>query len=210
MTMQDTMTAKDFLVEIGTGELPPKALRTLSEAFAAGIRSGLESVGLRFEAITPFATPRRLAVRVDGLQERQQDKALEKFGPAVSAAYDNDGNPSPAASGFARSCGVALEQLEQVEKDGVVKLVFRSVSKGSETRLLLADIVDKALAGLPIPRKMRWGSSRDEFVRPVHWVVMMFGTEVVPATTLAIVSGITSRGHHFHVDQPSTIAPESV
>src|SRR5690606_41494209 len=106
--------------------------------------------------------------------------------------------------------GGALDQREQVGKDGVVKLVFRSLSKGSETRLLLADIVDKALAGLPIPRKMRWGSSRDEFVRPVHWVVMLFGTEVVPATILGIVSGITSRGHHFHVDQPSTIAPESV
>ena len=206
MTMQDTMTAKDFLVEIGTGELPPKALRTLSDAFAAGIRSGLESVGLRFEAITPFATPRRLAVRVEGLQERQQDKLLEKFGPAVSAAYDKDGNPSPAASGFARSCGVALDQLEQVEKDGVVKLVFRSLSKGSETRLLLADIVDKALAGLPIPRKMRWGSSRDEFVRPVHWVVMLFGTEVVPATILGIDSGNASRGHRFMADHPVPIA----
>src|SRR5690606_41025440 len=206
MTMQDTMTAKDFLVEIGTGELPPKALRTLSEAFAAGIRSGLESVGLRFEAITPFATPRRLAVRVEGLQERQQDKLLEKFGPAVSAAYDKDGNPSPAASGFARSCGVALDQLAQVEKDGVVKLVFRSLSKGSETRLLLAAIVDKALAGLPIPRKIRWGSSRVDFVRPVHWVVMQFVTEVVPANILGHDSCIVPRIHHFIPVQPVHIA----
>lgn len=204
--MQDTMTAKDFLVEIGTGELPPKALRTLSEAFANGIRNGLQSAGLHFDTITPFATPRRLAVRVDALQERQQDKALEKFGPAVSAAYDKDGNPSPAASGFARSCGVDLERLEQVEKDGVIKLVYRSLSQGSETRLLLADIVDKALAGLPIPRKMRWGSSREEFVRPVHWVVMLFGTEVVPACILGIQAGSDSRGHRFMSNYPVAIA----
>src|SRR5690606_21014418 len=206
MTMQDTMTTKDFQVEIGTGELPPKALRTLSEAFANGIKSGLESASLGFDAIKLFATPRRLAVRVDGLQTRQQDKALEKFGPAVAAAYDKDGNPSPAATGFARSCGVALEQLEQVEKDGVVKLVYRSLSKGSETRLLLADIVDKALAGLPIPRKMRWGSSREEFVRPVHWVVMLFGAEVVPANILGIEAGNATRGHRFMSNHAITIA----
>ncbi len=195
------MATKDFLVEIGTGELPPKALRILSESFAAGIRTALENADLRFEAMTSFATPRRLAVIVKGLQEHQADKAMERVGPAVSASYDNDGKPTPAASGFARSCGVALETLSSVEKDGIVKLVFQSVVKGGETRHLLADIVTRSLAALPIPKKMRWGSSREEFVRPVHWVVMIFGGEVVPASILGINSGNKTRGHRFQHNQ---------
>ncbi len=199
------MATKDFLVEIGTGELPPKALRTLSESFLSGIRSALEAADLHFDAITPFATPRRLAVIVKGLQEHQADKAMERFGPAISAAYDKDGKPTPAATGFARSCGMALEALESVEKDGVVKLVFRSVTKGGETRNLLADIVSRSLSALPIPKKMRWGSSRDEFVRPVHWVVMIFGAEVIPASILGISSGNQSRGHRFLHNQPLSI-----
>lgn len=194
---QDTMATKDFLVEIGTGELPPKALRMLSESFLEGLRAALKSADLAFDSITPFATPRRLAVRVTGLQEHQADKAQERFGPALAAAYDKDGKATPAAAGFARSCGVALEDLDSVEKDGVVKLVHRSVAKGGDTRLLLADMVARSLAALPIPKKMRWGSSRDEFVRPVHWVVMLFGTEVVPATVLGITSSNQSRGHRF-------------
>ncbi len=199
------MATKDFLVEIGTGELPPKALRALSEAFLSGIRSALESADLQFDAIAPFATPRRLAVIVNGLQEHQADKAVERFGPAVSAAYDKEGRPTPAASGFARSCGVALEALESVEKDGVTKLVFRSVTKGGDTRNLLADIVSRSLSALPIPKKMRWGSSRDEFVRPVHWVVMIFGSDVVPASILGINSSNQSRGHRFQHNRALTI-----
>lgn len=195
------MATKDFLVEIGTGELPPKALRILSESFTAGIRTALENADLRFEAMTSFATPRRLAVIVKGLQEHQADKAMERVGPAVSAAYDKDGKPTPAASGFARSCGVELETLSSVEKDGIVKLVSRSVVKGGETRHLLADIVTRSLAALPIPKKMRWGSSREEFVRPVHWVVMIFGGEVVPASILGINSGNQTRGHRFQHNQ---------
>lgn len=199
------MAAQDFLVEIGTGELPPKALRLLSEAFTAGIKAGLSAAGLQFEDIASFATPRRLAVRVSSLQARQEDKSTEKFGPAVAAAFDKDGNPSPAATGFARSCGVPLDELEHVEKDGAIKLVYRSVSKGIDTRLLLADIVTRSLATLPIPKKMRWGSSREEFVRPVHWVVTIYGAEVIPATILGIKSGNQSRGHRFLHNQPITI-----
>ncbi|MDP2139677.1 MAG: glycine--tRNA ligase subunit beta [Gammaproteobacteria bacterium] len=199
------MATKDFLVEIGTGELPPKALRLLSESFLDGIRTALKTADLAFDSIVPFATPRRLAVRVTGLQEYQADKAQERFGPAVSAAYDKDGKPTPAAAGFARSCGVALEGLDCVEKDGVVKLVYRSVARGGDTRLLLADMVARSLAALPIPKKMRWGSSRDEFVRPVHWVVMIFGSDVVPASILGISSGNQSRGHRFLHNQAVTI-----
>jgi glycyl-tRNA synthetase beta chain len=203
------MTRNDFLVEIGTGELPPKALRPLSEAFMAGIRGALEKAELSFEAITSFATPRRLAVRVEGLQSRQKDRAAERLGPAVASAYDKEGNPTPAATGFARSCGVPLNALETTEKDGVSKLLYRSLITGGETADLLPDIVAKALAALPIPKKMRWGSSREEFVRPVHWVVLMFGTEALPARILGIEAGTSSRGHRFLHDKTIRITKPS-
>jgi glycyl-tRNA synthetase beta chain len=192
------MTDKDFIVEIGCGELPPKALRALSAAFTAGIRKGLEDAALSFGVIEEFAAPRRLAVRVSSLQTTQRDVAQERFGPAVAAAFDKEGSPTPAASGFARSCGVDISALEQTEKDGVIKLVFRSVSRGRATTELLPGIVSQALARLPIPRKMRWGSSREEFVRPVHWVLMLLGTDVVPCTLFGIEADNTTRGHRFH------------
>lgn len=191
------MTKKDFLVEIGTGELPPKALRQLSETFAASVRGALESAGLHFEAMQAFASPRRLAIRVSALDETQPDKAVERTGPAVAAAFDKEGNPTPAATGFARSCGVELAALEHAEQGGVLKLVYRSVSKGSATSALIPDIISRALASLPIPKKMRWGSSREEFVRPVHWVIMLFGTQVLPARILGIDAGDSTRGHRF-------------
>jgi len=191
------MATKDFLVEIGTGELPPKALRQLSEAFTRSIQASIESAGLGFEHIKSFATPRRLAVLVTALEENQADKAVERLGPAVAAAYDKEGNPTPAANGFARSCGVELDALEQIDKDGVIKLCFRSITKGSETKALMPKMVSNAISSLPIPKKMRWGSSRDEFVRPVHWVVMLFGEEVLPSTLLGIESNKLSRGHRF-------------
>lgn len=199
------MKKNDLLVEIGTGELPPKALRLLSEAFLASTRAAFASAGLQCDSMESFATPRRLAIRANGLVEHQPDKSVEKVGPAVAAAFDKDGNATPAAAGFSRSCGIALEDLERVEKDGVLKLVFRSVQKGSETRLLVPDIIAKALAGLPIPKKMRWGASREEFVRPVHWVVMLFGSQVIPAQILGIASGNVSRGHRFMHHQPVPI-----
>ncbi|MGJ8688704.1 MAG: glycine--tRNA ligase subunit beta [Gammaproteobacteria bacterium] len=191
------MATKDFLVEIGTGELPPKALRQLSEAFTRSIQTAIESAGLGFEHIKSFATPRRLAVLVTALEENQADKAVERLGPAVAAAYDKEGNPTPAANGFARSCGVELDALEQIDKDGVIKLCFRSITKGSDTKALMPKMVSNAISSLPIPKKMRWGSSRDEFVRPVHWVVMLFGEEVLPSTLLGIESNKISRGHRF-------------
>jgi glycyl-tRNA synthetase beta chain len=196
------MATKDFLVEIGTGELPPKALKQLSDAFAKGIESGLEKASLHFDGLQSFATPRRLALRVRSLQTNQEDKSVERFGPAVSAAYDKEGKPSPAASGFARSCSTDIDSLGQVEKDGVLKLVYRSVVTGQETATLLADIVAKSLSTLPIPKKMRWGSSREEFVRPVHWVVLLFGDDIVPATILGISSGRESRGHRSMSNEP--------
>ncbi|MGM0632966.1 MAG: glycine--tRNA ligase subunit beta [Pseudomonadota bacterium] len=192
------MAANDFIVELGCAELPPGALRTLSDAFLSGVRDGLDRAGLSYGDARAYATPRRLAVQVDGLQERQADADIEKFGPAVKAAYDADGNPTRAALGFARSCGVKLEALERDEKDGVEKLVFRSTRKGEATSALLPAIVDQALARLPIPKKMRWGSRREEFVRPVYWVLMLFGQDVVNTRILGIEAGNTTRGHRFH------------
>ena len=199
------MTVKDFLVEVGCAELPPKALRGLSEAFTAGIRSGLDSAGLPYARIVPFASPRRLAVRVEQLATRQQDMQQEKFGPAVAAAFDKEGNPTPAAKGFARGCGVEVSELDRELKDGVEKLVYRAVQHGADTNGLLPGIVQSSLAKLPIPRKMRWGSTRDEFVRPVYWLVMLFGEGVVDAELFGIRSGRLSRGHRFHCPVPLSI-----
>ena len=144
-------------------------------------------------------------MRVSDLESAQQDSTQEKFGPAVAACYDKEGNPTPAAKGFARSCGVELSELETVMKDGQEKLVYRSSSKGRNAEELLPQIVSNSLARLPIPRKMRWGSSRDEFVRPVHWVLMIFGTDVIETTILGIKSGNSTRGHRFHHPGPITI-----
>ncbi|MEX1196459.1 MAG: glycine--tRNA ligase subunit beta [Pseudohongiellaceae bacterium] len=199
------MASNDFIVELGCAELPPGALRTLSDAFLSGVRDGLDKAGLRYSDARAYATPRRLAVQVDGLQERQADADIEKFGPAVKAAYDADGNPTKAAEGFARSCGVALDALDRDEKDGVEKLVYRSTRQGEATTDLLPGIVDQALSRLPIPRKMRWGSRREEFVRPVYWVLMLFGEAVVKARILGIEAGNQTRGHRFHHPDPITI-----
>ena len=192
------MLKQDFLVELGTEELPPKALLKLSKSFQAGVIEGLKKESLAHGEVKSFATPRRLAVLVCALDQKQADRLTEKFGPAVKAAFDTHGNPTRAADGFAKSCGVAVADLTRAPKDGVEKLSFSSTVPGKSTNELLPAIVDAALAKLPIPKKMRWGSSRDEFVRPVHWLVMLFGEEVVPSTIMGVESGADSFGHRFH------------
>ncbi|PCJ24296.1 MAG: glycine--tRNA ligase subunit beta [SAR86 cluster bacterium] len=195
------MSKRNFLVEIGTEELPPKALNTLAKAFEAGIVSGLQKEQLSFTEVSRFATPRRLAVIVNDLDENQADKKTERFGPALKAAYDADNNPTPAAIGFAKSCGVELADLGTATKDGVEKLTFSSVRSGKSTQELLPAIVENALSKLPIPKRMRWGSSRNEFVRPVHWIVLLFGSEKIPATIMGVESASYSYGHRFHYNQ---------
>ncbi len=192
------MSKQDFLVELGTEELPPKALSKLSKAFENGIVEGLKKESLSFDSVKRYATPRRLAVIVSGLQERQADKNIERFGPAVKAAFDSDGNPTPAASGFAKSCGVDVSELGKVEKDGVEKLSYSSSQAGRAATELIAEIVNDSLLKLPIPKRMRWGSSRNEFVRPVHWLVLLFGETLIEANILGIDSGRCTRGHRFH------------
>ncbi|MBB3061519.1 glycine--tRNA ligase subunit beta [Microbulbifer rhizosphaerae] len=193
--------ARDFLVELGTEELPPKALRTLMDAFAQGIRQGLQDAELEFGEVKAYAAPRRLAVSVTGLAEKQQDKQIEKLGPAVKAAFDKDGNPSKAAEGFARSNGTTVDQLSRVQTDKGERLAFVSEQKGEATERLLAGIVEKSLAQLPIPKRMRWGARREEFVRPVHWLLMLFGDKVVDGEVLGLKAGNTSRGHRFHCNR---------
>ncbi len=200
------MSTQDFLVELGTEELPPKALRKLSDAFTAGIMSGLDNADIDYipESIQSFAAPRRLAMRVE-VATSQPDKNLERRGPAIQAAFDADGNPTKACQGFARSCGVEVKDLEKVETEKGTWLVHKSVKKGKPTKELLADIVSSSLDQLPIPKRMRWGNTRTEFVRPAQWLVMLLGEEVVDCEILALKSGRESRGHRFLCNKNLTI-----
>ncbi len=192
------MSTRDCLIEIGTEELPPKALNKLSDAFSAGIEKGLKEAGINFKKINTYASPRRLAVLIDGVDEKQADRNIEKLGPNVKAAYDKDGNPSKAAQGFARGCGVEVSELATTQTDKGERLVFRIEEVGKPAPDLMPEIVSQSLAKLPIPKRMRWGDSTAEFVRPVHWVVMLFGSDVIDAEILGIKSGRDSRGHRFH------------
>ena len=185
------MSTQDFLVELGTEELPQKALKTLSEAFTQGITDGLTTAGISFASVTSFAAPRRLAVRIEALQTQQPDTDVEKRGPACKA-------PEKAVEGFARSCGATLADLEVLSTDKGDYYVFRATEKGQSTTALLPGIVETSLNNLPIPKRMRWGASREEFVRPVKWLVMLMGDEVVPATILGLTAGRKTRGHRFH------------
>lgn len=195
--------ARDLLIEIGTEELPPKALLDLVLAFEQGIRDGLEKAGLSSGPIQRFATPRRLAVVISQLPTQQADRQLERRGPALSAAFGPDGQPSKAAEGFARSCGVSVAELQRLETDKGAWLVHVSTEAGAPTVDLIPGIVDAALAGLPIPKRMRWGDRDEEFVRPVHWVILLFGDAVIPATIMGVATGRETRGHRFH--HPATI-----
>ncbi|WP_372627626.1 glycine--tRNA ligase subunit beta [Arsukibacterium sp.] len=192
------MSAQDFLVEIGTEELPPKALKTLATAFADNIEAELAKQELSHGDIIWYAAPRRLAVRVNGLAASQSDKVIEKRGPAIAAAFDADGKPTKAAAGWAAGCGISVEQAERLETDKGAWLLHKQLQKGQSTVALLADIIKAALAKLPIARPMRWGNSNAEFIRPVHTIIMLFGNEVVPATILGRDSSNKSYGHRFH------------
>ncbi|OQX15446.1 MAG: glycine--tRNA ligase subunit beta [Thiothrix lacustris] len=188
----------DLLVEIGTEELPPKALKKLSDAFTAGIVTGLAEAGLVAAEVHPYASLRHLAVWLKGVPKQQADQIIERKGPALAAAFDKDGNPSKAAEGFARSCGVAFADLQQIDTDKGGWLIFRQQQVGQQTTALFPAIVEKSLAGLPIPKRMRWGSGTAEFVRPVHWIVMLADDAVIDANILSIQTGRETRGHRFH------------
>jgi len=196
---------KDLLIEIGTEELPPKALRRLAVAFAGEIGRGLDEQDLKHGTVRWYATPRRLAVTVARTMVRQDDHEQVRRGPALSAAYDDAGKPTKAAEGFARSCGTAVDKLEVLETDKGSWLMHRRLEPGRDTSELLPAIIDATLAKLPIPRRMRWGAGEAAFVRPVHWIVVLLGRDVVPCRLLDTDAGNESRGHRFHHPGPLRI-----
>jgi len=199
------MDSRDLLIEIGTEELPPKALKKLSDAFTKGIVDGLKGAQLNFGEVNGYATPRRLAVLIHGLDVAQPDSNVEKKGPAVKAAFDSDGNPTKALEGFSRSCGITPDQLERIETPKGEWLVFREQQQGEQTAQLIPDIIKESLNKLPIPKRMRWGALSSEFVRPVHWLIVLFGDEVIDTEILSQRSGRITRGHRFHCPEPITI-----
>ena len=194
---ENKMTTQNFLVEIGTEELPPKALKTLATSFADNVEVELNQAGLSFDKIEWFAAPRRLAVKVLNLATQQPSKEIEKRGPAVSAAFDAEGKPTKAAEGWARGCGITVEQAERIATDKGEWLVHRAKIEGQPTKNLLNDIVANALAKLPIPKPMRWADKTVQFIRPVHTVTMLLGDELIEGEILGVASARTIRGHRF-------------
>ena len=190
----------DLLVEIGAEELPPKALRKLSEAFAAGIAAELDAAGFAHGAPVPYATPRRLAVCIPGVPGTQPDRDVERRGPPLAHAFDDKGAPTRAALGFAKSVGVEVDRLVRLETGAGAWLAHRFTETGATLASLLPGMLERALERLPAPRRMRWADRDTEFVRPVHWVVLMHGGEVVEAEILGVRSGRVTRGHRFHHD----------
>ena len=194
---ENKMTTQNFLVEIGTEELPPKALKTLATSFADNVEVELNQAGLSFDKIEWFAAPRRLAVKVLNLATQQPSKEIEKRGPAVSAAFDAEGKPTKAAEGWARGCGITVDQAERIATDKGEWLVHRAKIEGQPTKNLLNDIVANALAKLPIPKPMRWADKTVQFIRPVHTVTMLLGDELIEGEILGVASARTIRGHRF-------------
>ena len=194
---RNKMTTQNFLVEIGTEELPPKALKTLATSFADNVEAQLNQAGLTFDKIEWFAAPRRLAVKVLNLATQQPSKEIEKRGPAVSAAFDAEGKPTKAAEGWARGCGITVEQAERIATDKGEWLVHRAKIEGQPTKNLLNSIVANALAKLPIPKPMRWADKTVQFIRPVHTVTMLLGDELIEGEILGVASARTIRGHRF-------------
>jgi len=200
------MTTENLTIEIGTEELPPKALRGLAEAFAENFKNELASLELACESVSWYASPRRLGLRVIALETQQQDKVVEKRGPAVAAAFDADGNATKAAEGWARGCGITVDQAERVATDKGEWLLHRAKVEGQKTTTLLSDAINKALAKLPIPKPMRWGAYRTQFIRPVHTVAALFGGDVVQGEVLGKTIGNELQGHRFHHPARTTLA----
>jgi glycyl-tRNA synthetase beta chain len=192
------MRTNNLLVEIGTEELPPKSLANLAKAFADNTRTELEKAEFPFNDILWYATPRRIAIKIDGLAEQQSDKLVEKRGPAVSAAFDEQGNPTRAAEGWARSNGIQASEAERLVTDKGEWLLYRAEIKGQNIASLLESIIVSALTKLPIPKPMRWGANTTQFIRPVHTVTMLYGDEVIAATVLGVNSARKIMGHRFH------------
>lgn len=196
------MRTDNLLVEIGTEELPPKSLAKLALAFRDNIQEIFSDNDLTFNQVNWYASPRRLAVVVEGLSEFQADKDVEKRGPAVSAAFGQDGEPTKAAQGWARSNGIEVSQAERLKTDKGEWLLFKAQVKGQAISQFLPELVEKALKALPIPKPMRWGTKSTQFIRPIHTVTMLYGPELIQGKVLDINSARLINGHRFHTDAP--------
>jgi glycyl-tRNA synthetase beta chain len=199
------MSAKDLLFELCTEELPPRTLPALSNALTEGLAKGIDAAGVPHGRIHGFATPRRLAVWIEKLAEHQPDRQVERRGPPLANAFDAHGSPTQAATAFAKSCGVPVEELSKLTTEKGAWLQFRGTERGAATTALLKDILTQAIAALPIAKRMRWGAHSAEFVRPVHSVVLLYGDEVVPMEVLGLESGRVTSGHRFHSPKPITL-----
>jgi len=197
--------ADDFLVEIGTEELPPKALRSLMTALGQGLELAVDEARLEHGAVHAYASPRRLTVLIENLERGQGDRTVSQKGPPVSIAFDDDGKTTPAASAFAKKCGVDVADLGRMSTDKGEWLSCDIVEPGKASGELMPSLIEKSLAALPIPRRMRWGGGDAAFVRPVHWVVLLHGSDVLDASIMGIAAGNQSRGHRFHCDGPVKI-----
>lgn len=191
--------SNSLLIELRTEELPPKSLKTLSEAFANGVFAALKEQAFAGpdSVCTAYATPRRLALLVTDVAAQQPDRLIEKKGPAVASGVNADGQPTRALEGFMRSAGVGFEQLAKISDGKAEYFVARSEKKGETLDAHLADIVAHALKKLPIPKLMRWGDSEVQFVRPVHGLIMLHGERIVAGQVLGLSAGNTTRGHRF-------------
>jgi len=204
----------DLLFELGTEELPPVALRKLSNALTNEFVAGLAAANLAHGEVKSYAAPRRLALFIKDVEVQQADRDVERRGPAVKAAFDADGNPTKAAEGFAQSCGTTVDQLQRIDTPKGEWLAYQMHEAGQAASELLPAIAENALNKLPIPKRMRWGSSEAQFVRPVHWLVFLLGNEVVNCSILDAASGRTSYGHRFHhpeaieIKSPDTYADQ--
>ncbi|MBC7009965.1 UNVERIFIED_CONTAM: glyS [Trichonephila clavipes] len=199
------MSAENLLVEIGTEELPPKALRKLAESFAENLAAELASLELNHQGVNWYASPRRLGLRVTALEAKQSDKVVEKRGPAVAAAFDADGNPTKAAMGWARGCGIDVSDAQTLETDKGAWLLHKAQVEGQATTSLMSDAVNKALAKLPIPKPMRWGANKTQFIRPVHTATILFGSTLIEGEILGKQVGNQLQGHRFHHPEKVTI-----
>ncbi|WP_133130300.1 glycine--tRNA ligase subunit beta [Legionella yabuuchiae] len=197
--------ASDLLFELGTEELPSGSVWPLAEGLANNLMAGLKNAELQFGLVKSYATPRRIAVFIKEVQETQPDQTIIRKGPAVTAGSDSQQKSSQALQGFARSCGVSVDQLSQTHTDKGSWWIYEAIKPGADTKKLLPELIAEAIAGLPVPKPMRWGSSENEFARPVHWAVLLFGDEVIETTLLGVTTGRDSVGHRFHYPKPVKI-----
>ena len=192
---------KNLLIELGTEELPPKALKNLAQSFAQNFFDGLVVSGVaenKPNQCKYYATPRRLAVWVKGVSPKQPDQIEQRTGPAVAAAFDHRGNPTAAAQGFAKSCDVPVSRLKKRVSDKGSWLVFENKVKGKNLNVLVTQCLNDSIKALPIPKRMRWGNSDVEFVRPVHWLLALYGSDLIRTEVLGLKANRFTRGHRFH------------